>query len=41
MEALFRDDLTRAIAVDPVAFAQRSMLEHVKEWAANQITRLL
>jgi cardiolipin synthase len=41
MEAMFRDDLTRALAVDPVAFRQRPMFEHVKEWAANQITRLL
>ena len=32
---------TLAIAVDPVAFRQRPMFEHVKEWAANQITRLL
>jgi hypothetical protein len=41
MEAMFRDDLTRAMAVDPVAFRQRPMYEHVREWAANQITRLL
>jgi len=41
MEAMFRDDLTRSIAVDPVAFRQRPMFEHIKEWAANQITRLL
>jgi cardiolipin synthase len=41
MEAMFRDDLTRSIAVDPVAFRKRSMFEHVKEWAADQITRLL
>jgi cardiolipin synthase len=41
MEAMFRDDLTRAIAVDPIAFRQRPMFEHIKEWAANQITRLL
>jgi cardiolipin synthase len=41
MEAMFRDDLTRSIAVDPVAFRHRPIFEHVKEWAANQITRLL
>lgn len=41
MEAMFRDDLTRAIAVYPVTFRQRALFEHVKEWAANQITRLL
>jgi hypothetical protein len=41
MEAMFRDDLTRSIAVDPAAFRERSMFEHFKEWGANQITRLL
>jgi cardiolipin synthase len=41
MESMFRDDLTRAIGIDPAAFRRRPMFEHVKEWAANQITRLL
>ena len=41
METMFRDDLKQAIPVDPEAFRRRPILEHVKEWAANQITRLL
>lgn len=41
MENLFADDLTRSKAVDPVAFSQRSFYEHVVEWGANQITRVL
>ncbi|PYO76780.1 MAG: hypothetical protein DMD63_13440 [Gemmatimonadetes bacterium] len=41
MEAIFADDVSRAIAVDPASFARRPMFEHVKEWCANQITRVL
>ena len=41
METLFRNDLERATAVDPAVFNRRSVLEHVKEWGANQITRVL
>jgi cardiolipin synthase len=41
MEAIFRNDLTRSIPVDPAAFARRPMFEHAKEWGANQLTRLL
>lgn len=41
MEAIFKADLARSIPVDPAAFGRRSRLEHVKEWAANQVTRLL
>jgi cardiolipin synthase len=41
MEAIFKDDLSHAIAVDPAVFHRRPMVEHVQEWAANQITRLL
>ncbi len=41
MERIFRDDLGKATPVDPTAFYQRPKVEHVKEWAANQITRLL
>ncbi len=41
METIFKEDLRQAVAVDPVAFEQRPVLEHVKEWGANQITRLL
>jgi len=41
MESIFSDDLRHATAVDPEAFHRRSMIEHVKEWGANQITRLL
>jgi len=41
MEAIFADDVARAAAVDPAVFARRPMFEHVKEWCANQITRVL
>lgn len=41
METMFRNDLERATAVDPAVFSSRSVFEHVKEWGANQITRLL
>ena len=41
MEAIFKDDLSRAVAVDPVAFGRRSIIERIKEWGANQITRVL
>jgi hypothetical protein len=27
--------------LDPAAFHRRPMFEHIKEWGANQITRLL
>jgi cardiolipin synthase len=41
MEAMFRKDLESAKSVDANAFGRRSMFAHVKEWGANQITRLL
>ena len=41
LEAIFDDDLSRATAVDPAEFRRRPMIEHMKEWGANQITRLL
>jgi len=41
MEDIFRDDLTRSVAVDPATFSRRSRLEHLKEWSASQLTRLL
>ena len=41
MQAIFRDDIAHAIAVDPAAFARRPWFEHIKEWCANQITRVL
>jgi len=41
MEDQFSDDLTRSEPVDPVAFAQRPFYEHILEWGANQITRVL
>ena len=41
MEAIFREDLSRALPVDPAVFARRPWVEHVKEWGANQITRVL
>jgi cardiolipin synthase len=41
MEEMFRDDLRQAKAVDYAEFRHRPVTEHVKEWAANQITRVL
>jgi phosphatidylserine/phosphatidylglycerophosphate/cardiolipin synthase-like enzyme len=41
METLFWNDLERATPVDQAAFNRRSLFEHVKEWGANQITRVL
>lgn len=41
MEAIFKDDLRHSIPVDPAKFRRRRFFEHVKEWGANQITRLL
>lgn len=41
MEAIFREDLKKALPVDPEKFKRRPKFEHVKEWGANQITRLL
>ena len=41
MEQIFRDDLAKSVPVDPEAFARRPFFEHVKEWFANQITRVL
>lgn len=41
METMFENDLRQATPVDPEVFARRSMFEHVKEWGANQITRVL
>jgi cardiolipin synthase len=41
MEEIFASDLQQAIAVDPASFKRRPAFEHVKEWCANQITRLL
>jgi cardiolipin synthase len=41
MEAIFKEDLRQASPVDQAVFGRRPMFEHVKEWGANQITRLL
>jgi cardiolipin synthase len=41
MQAIFRDDLSHSVPVDPAEFARRPWYEHVKEWFANQITRVL
>jgi cardiolipin synthase len=41
MEAIFRADIRNATVVDHASFKQRPMFEHIKEWAANQIIRLL
>jgi cardiolipin synthase len=41
MEAMFKNDLGQATPVDYAKFRRRPVTEHVKEWAANQITRVL
>jgi cardiolipin synthase len=41
MEDIFREDLARSIPVDLAAFRRRPIFEHIKEWGANQLTRLL
>jgi cardiolipin synthase A/B len=41
MEEVFLDDLTRSREIDLPTFRRRSWTQHVAEWAANQITRLL
>jgi phosphatidylserine/phosphatidylglycerophosphate/cardiolipin synthase-like enzyme len=41
METLFKNDLRQSKAVDYAEFRRRPAIEHVKEWAANQITRVL
>jgi cardiolipin synthase A/B len=41
METLFKNDLRQSKAVDYAEFRRRPVIEHVKEWAANQITRVL
>ncbi|HEX6628989.1 MAG TPA: phospholipase D-like domain-containing protein [Gemmatimonadaceae bacterium] len=41
METLFKNDLRQSKAVDYAEFRRRPVTEHVKEWAANQITRVL
>lgn len=41
METMFRNDLRQAKAIDYAEFRNRLVTEHVKEWAANQITRVL
>ncbi len=41
MEAMFENDLRMSMAVDYDEFRKRPLIEHVKEWAANQITRVL
>ena len=41
LEAIFRNDLRQAKAVDYAEFRDRPRLEHIKEWAANQVTRVL
>ncbi|MFL5481975.1 MAG: phospholipase D-like domain-containing protein [Gemmatimonadaceae bacterium] len=41
MQAMFKNDLRQATAVDYAEFRRRPVTEHVKEWAANQITRVL
>jgi cardiolipin synthase A/B len=41
MEDIFNDDLTRSVAVDAEKFNRRPRLQHILEWGANQITRVL
>jgi cardiolipin synthase len=41
MESMFEDDVAESTPVDPVRFRNRPRHEHVTEWAANQVTRLL
>jgi cardiolipin synthase A/B len=41
MEELFEEDVRHSTAVDAAAFARRPWTDHVMEWGANLITRLL
>jgi cardiolipin synthase len=41
METIFRNDLRQAKPVDYAEFRDRPFTEHIKEWAANQVTRVL
>lgn len=41
MDSLFADDLRYAKEIDAAAFARRPWTEHVAEWGASLITRLL
>ena len=41
MESVFMDDLRHAQEIDLATFRRRPWTQHVAEWAANQITRVL
>jgi hypothetical protein len=41
MEALFFDDLAHAVEIDLAEFRRRPWTEHVNEWGANLLTRVL
>lgn len=41
MERVFFDDLTYSKEIDLATFERRPQYEHVLEWGANLITRLL
>jgi len=41
MEEQFHQDVGYAVAVDPEAFRRRPWTDHVIEWAANLMTRVL
>jgi cardiolipin synthase A/B len=41
MDSIFADDLRYSTEIDAVTFGKRSWTEHVAEWGANLITRLL
>jgi cardiolipin synthase len=41
MEKVFFDDLEHSKEIDLATFERRPKYEHILEWGANQITRLL
>ena len=41
MEEVFLEDLRASKEIDLATFRRRPWFEHVAEWAANEITRLL
>ena len=41
MDAIFADDLRYSTEIDAAAFSRRSWTEHLAEWGASLITRLL
>ncbi len=41
MESVFSDDLAHSKEIDPATFQRRPRYEHIAEWGASLITRLL